>query len=444
MIPVDDPNICFHPEKILQQLIRFNTTNPPGNEKDCIDFISQLLAHAGFETKILAKDPNRPNLITRLGGRNEAPPLFLYGHVDVVTTENQQWQHPPFEGKIINGYVWGRGALDMKGGIAMMLSALLKAKAAGLKPAGDIIFAVLSDEESGGDAGAGYLVNNHPEEFSGVKYAIGEFGSCAMYVGSRKFYPIQVSEKQICWFQATVVGPGGHGAIPMQGGAMSKIAKLILSLDKFLLPPHITPVPRLMIGTIASAVPLPTGFILRQLLKPAFTRSLFTLIGDKGKPFKPLLYNTVNPTIIRGGNKINVVPSEVTLEIDGRILPGFTPSDLIDELRRVVGNDVDFNIFRFDPGPAAPDTGMFNLLSDILKTSDPTGIPMQMMLPGITDGRHFSKLNIQTYGFLPLNLPPDFNFFNTIHAADERVPVDCLYFGTDAIFELLKRYGEQR
>ncbi|MEJ2758857.1 MAG: M20/M25/M40 family metallo-hydrolase [Anaerolineales bacterium] len=162
--------------EILQQLIRFDTTNPPGNEKACVSYIQQMLEDAGIETQIYAKDENRPNLVAKLPGKGDAPPLLMYGHVDVVTTADQKWTYPPFEGVIADGFIWGRGALDMKGGVAMMLAAMIKAKSEELTPAGDVIFMVLSDEEVGGEYGAAYMVEKHPDVFEGVKYALGEFG----------------------------------------------------------------------------------------------------------------------------------------------------------------------------------------------------------------------------------------------------------------------------
>ena len=167
---------AISPTELLQNLIRFDTTNPPGNEVDCVNYIDGLLTEAGFQTTLLSKTPNRPNLITRLSGQGNAPPLLLYGHVDVVTTVNQNWTYPPFNGDIVDGWIWGRGALDMKSGISMMLSAMLKAKTEGLNPDGDIILAILCDEESGGSNGAEFLVQNHPDHFKDVRYAIGEFG----------------------------------------------------------------------------------------------------------------------------------------------------------------------------------------------------------------------------------------------------------------------------
>ena len=156
-----------HPELLLQRLIQFDTTNPPGNEVKIISFIQSLLENAGITTQILAKDQNRPNLIARLPGRGNAPTLLMQGHVDVVTTAGQNWTYPPFEGKIVNGYVWGRGALDMKGGVAMMLAAFLRIKDEDIIPPGDVMLVVLSDEEAGGDMGARFLVEEHPSLFQG-------------------------------------------------------------------------------------------------------------------------------------------------------------------------------------------------------------------------------------------------------------------------------------
>ena len=257
------------PDELLQRLIRFNTTNPPGNERECVEWIDGVLRDGGYETKILAKDPERPNLLARLKGRNEAPSLLLQGHVDVVPVEGQNWQHPPFEGNNMDGWVWGRGALDMKGGIAMMLAAFLRAKAEGLTPPRDVLLLILSDEEAGGDYGAKFLVEEHARMFDSVRYALGEFGGFPLYLGRRRFYPIQVAEKQRCFLGAVVRGPGGHGALPMRGGAMAKLARLLKRLDRRRLPVHVTPVARRFLETMSHASPFPTGTILRGLLDPA-------------------------------------------------------------------------------------------------------------------------------------------------------------------------------
>jgi len=332
----------------------------------------------------------------------------------------------------------------MKNGIAMMLAALLKAKTENIVPSGDIVFAALSDEEAGGDFGAKFLVENHMEEFEGIRYAIGEFGGCPIYFNKKKFYAIQVAEKQVCWLKAKITGPGGHGAIPMQGGAMAKAARLLEKLDRSPFPPCISPIARQMIETIASNASSPTNFIIRQLLNPLLTGILLKLFGERGKIFRPLLYNTVNPTIIRGGSKVNVIPSEISIQMDARLVPGYTPADLMSDLQNIAGKDVAIEIVLDGPASAQPDMGLYDLLCDVLQEADPDGIPLPMLLPGATDGRIFSELNIQTYGFTPMNLPPDILFFKTVHAADERIPVDSVRFGTNAIFNLINHYGKAK
>jgi len=435
-----DELIYRRPVELLQNLIRFNTTNPPGNEAGCIGYVKNLLTKAGYETVLLAREASRPNLICRLKGRGDAPPLLLYGHVDVVTTSNQKWTHPPFEGKMEDGYIWGRGALDMKGGIAMMLSAVLRARIEGLQPAGDVVVAFLSDEENLGDYGAKFLVENYPNLFGGIHYAIGEFGGFSIYMGKRKFYPIMVAEKQVCWMKAIVHGPGGHGSQPVSGGAMTKLSELLRSLDEHPLPVHVTPVARHMIESMASTLPFPTRFILEQLLNPYLSDSVLKLLGERGDILAPLLHNTVSATVVRGGEKINVIPSEITLELDGRVLPGFGPENLMAELRQVIGGGAELQVIRHDAGPAEPQMGLFPVLADILRDADPSGNPIPLLLTGTSDARFFSRLGIQTYGFLPMKLPSDFDFNRTIHAADERIPAEAVAFGGEAIYELLRRY----
>jgi acetylornithine deacetylase/succinyl-diaminopimelate desuccinylase-like protein len=434
-------NIYERPVDLLQALIRFDTTNPPGNEGQCIAFIRGLLEDVGFETAHYAKIEERPNLITRLPGRGLASPLLLYGHVDVVTTANQKWTYPPFEGRIVDGYVWGRGALDMKSGVAMMLAALLRVKQEGFDPAGDIIFAACCDEEDLGDYGAKFLVEEHPEQFDGVRYALSEFGGMTLYMAGKKFYPIQVSEKQVCWMKAIIHGPPGHGSRPIRGGAMASLAKVLHGLDRKRMPIHVTPAARQMIEAVASQLSYPARIIFRQLLRPSLTDRVLGLLGPAGSNLELLLRNTVSPTLVEGGVKINVIPSEIELHLDGRLLPGFTPQDMFTELQEIIGKDVEIEIIRHDPMVAEPDLGLFDLLAGVLREADPEGIPIPMLLPAVTDARYFSNLGIQTYGFTPMKFVEDFDFFSLAHGEDERIPVDAVTFGAEAIYQVLRRYG---
>jgi acetylornithine deacetylase/succinyl-diaminopimelate desuccinylase-like protein len=431
--------VYHHPAELLQQLIRFNTTNPPGNEAACIHYLNRLLSDAGIQTTLLARDPARPNLVAHLAGQGSAPALLLQGHVDVVTAEKQVWQHAPFAGDISDDYIWGRGALDMKGGVAMMVSACLRAQAEGIPLPGDVLLIVLSDEEAGGEYGAKFLVEEHADLFEGVRYALGEFGGFTMHIAGQKFYPIQVMEKKTCGLEAVINGPGGHGSLPMRGGASAKLGRFLQQLDERRLPVHITSVPQQMVENLASKLSSTVGPLLRQLLDPAQTDSVLDAMGLQGQVFDPMLHNTVNVTIIRGGEKNNVIPSEIVVTLDGRLLPGFDPDDLLAELRQFAGDTVSLSVKGYDPGPAVPDMSFFDTLATILREADPEGTPLPMLMPAVTDGRFFSRLGIQTYGFLPMILPEGFNFSETIHAADERIPVAAMDFGANAIFEALRR-----
>ena len=429
------------PIEILQQLIRFNTTNPPGNETACVLYVRDLLLAFGIESRVLAKADNRANLVARIKGRGAAPPLMLYGHVDVVTTAHQEWTYPPFEGRLVNGYVWGRGALDMKGGIAMMLSALLDAVVQGFQPAGDIVLAILSDEETGGSMGAEFLVDRYSEIFEGVHYALGEFGGHTTYIGSQRFYPIQIAEKQLCWMKATVRGPGGHGARPMRNGAMARLGRMLTELDRRRLPVHVTPVARQMVDTMAACLPGLRGALLRHLCTPRFTDLLLKLMGENGKTIEPIFHNTVNATIVGGGKKINVVPSEIQVDLDGRLLPGFGPQDVMAELRGILGNHIELAVTRYEPCASAPDMHLFGFLGDVIQRIDPDGVAVPLLMPAFTDARHFARIGIQTYGFTPMQLPPEFKFFETVHGADERIPVAALEFGARAMREAIMHYA---
>ncbi len=430
------------PVEILQQLLRFDTTNPPGNERECIEWIRGLIEAApGADCPIqLVGDPERPSLIARLSGAGNSPPLLLQGHVDVVPAEGE-WTHPPFAAEIHGGFLWGRGTLDMKGGVAMMLAAFLQAKAAANPPPGDVIFCALADEEGGSGRGAALLVRESPELFEGVRYAIGEFGAFTMNIGGKRLYPVMVAEKQVFWIRATFHGQAGHGSMPVKGGAMAKLGQLLTGLDRHRLPVHVTPPVRTMIEAIAAELPIPQKLMLRAMLEPAATNRILDLLGDRKVFFDPLLHNTVSATVVRGGNKANVIPGEVSVELDCRLLPGSGPEEVLEEIQSTTGVAIDdYEVLQHDPGAAQPDLAMFDELAGILTDLDPEARVVPMVLPAVTDGRFFSALGIQTYGFLPMPLPEDLPFMQLIHAPDERIPVAAIEFGTEAIARLLSRF----
>jgi len=427
------------PAELLQRLIRFDTTNPPGNEAECVEFVRDLLTGAGIESELYAKVPGRPNLVARIEG-GDKPPLLLQGHVDVVTTSGQEWARPPFAGDLVDGYVWGRGAVDMKGPVAMLVSAFLRAKQEGTSLPGDVILAVLADEENGGDLGARFLAEEHAHLFDGVQFALSEFGGFSLELGGRRFYPVQVAEKQICWLKATIRGRGGHGAMINRGGTMARLGQLLRDLDRKRLPVHVTPVARDYVERIATTLPRPNRDVLLATLKPRLTDRALRLMGVRGRQLEPMLRHTVSATIVRASDKINVVPSTIEVELDTRALPGFTPDQVMQEVRDAIGDDVELELVRHDPGPPEPNLGLFDMLAEVLRELDPDGVPVPLLQPGVTDARFFAPLGIQTYGFVPLRLPPDFNFLEVVHAADERVPTFALEFGAEAIFRALQRF----
>jgi acetylornithine deacetylase/succinyl-diaminopimelate desuccinylase-like protein len=425
--------------ELARDLIQLDTTNPPGQEHIAVDLIERVLDEADISSARYENARGRPNLVARLRGRGEAPPLLLQGHVDVVTTANQEWRHKPFAGEIVDGYLWGRGALDMKGGVAMMVSALLDAHARGGAP-GDLVLTALADEEAGGIQGAKWLVEKHPELFSGIKHAIGESGGVVQHIGGRRFYPIMVSEKRGCQILATLRGPGGHGSIPARGGAMARVGVLLSKLDTARLPVHITPPVKLLLEGMCDALDEPWKGRMAPLLDPALADAALNELGPMGRNLDAALHNTVNATIISGGLKINVIPSEVQVQLDGRLLPGFGPEDMLRELRELVGPEPQLEVQLVGPAQPEIDISQLDLFASVLRDADPGCIPLPYLVTGGTDARHFAKLGIRTYGFLPLNNPADFNGDTTIHAADERVPISALEFGARCVFEAVMRY----
>jgi len=274
-----------------------------------------------------------------------------------------------------------------------------------------------------------------------VRHALGEFGGASQTIGGRRFYPIQVAEKQICWLRGLVHGPGGHAALGVPGSAMGKTGRILARLDSGRLPVHVTPVARAWIEGMAEGSPSPQSLVLRSLLDPRLAELTLRAPIPQLRILDRALRNTVTATIVHGGAKINVVPSEIELELDGRTLPGFGPDELIAEVQTLVGLDLELEVVRHDAHPAHSDLSQMDALSGVLRELDPDAVPVPMLQVGVTDGRFFAGIGIQTYGFLPLKLPDDFEFAKLIHAADERVPADAIRFGAKAVGMAIERYA---
>lgn len=434
------------PVEILRKLVRLDTTNPPGRERAVVDYLEPLLAEAGLATRRIAADPDRPNLWARLPGEGAAPPLLLYGHADVVPADPAEWTHPPFRAERVDGEVWGRGTLDMKGGLAMMVAALLRA-ARGSPPAGDVVLLVLADEEGTSEAGARHLVGEHPGLFEDVRYAVGELGGFPLHLDGRRFYTVQVAAKRLCWLEAEIRGEGsGHGSLPAAGSAAARLGAFLSAVSGGRLPYRLTPPVETMIRAMIRGSGERIGRLLSGLLEPdRADRSLERLPAHRSL-FEALLRDTANPTVVRAGESVNVVPDRATVRLDGRLLPGGEPGRLEASLRDLLPaevGDVRFRTLRSPTGQGEPDLGLYPLLRDLLRSADPGGVPIPFVLPAVTDAHYLADVGVQTYGFLPMDLPPGFDLLERIHAPDERVPERSVRFGTDVLRELIRRYGRE-
>lgn len=433
-----DDTLHERPVDILRSLIRFETVNPPGNERPCIEWIGEVFETYGIEYETYAKDPDRPNIIARIPGGND-PPVLLYGHVDVVPVTDQEWTHDPFEAVIDDGMVWGRGALDMKVGVAMFLANFLRIATEDEPIASDLVFLAVSDEEAGGEYGLEFLVEEHPELFDDIGFAIGEFGGYPMEVAGETFYPIQVNEKQVCWLEATFTGNSGHASLPTADTAMGKLGRFLAAVDAHRLPVHLTPTVESMIEALAEGLPEDEGDRLLELLDPEKTDAVLEELPFDARVLDAVTHNTANPTIVSGGDKENVVPEAVRVRIDCRLVPGQTPDDVIDELRAVAGDVADFEVVRFDEGPPPASLEHFDLLADVLESATgKTAIPFMMY--GATDARHLAQVGVESYGFIPLNMD-DIPLLDILHSGDERVPVESVEWGTERVYEALRDYG---
>jgi acetylornithine deacetylase/succinyl-diaminopimelate desuccinylase-like protein len=279
----------------------------------------------------------------------------------------------------------------MKGGLEMMATALLWTKVSDEIPPGYLIFAAVSDEERGGVAGARFLVEEHPEEFAGAQYAIGEVGGFATDVSGLRVYPVMVAEKQLCLLTLTFRGSSGHGALARRGGAMSRMAEVVRRIESQRLPVHVTSAARESLTALARALPFPKNLFIKLMLRPRFTNWVLGKIGERGALFDAMLHNIVAPTVVSGGSVPNVTPGEVTFQLDGRILPGDTEEDLVRELRSVLGDlghgpkAPGITSRYYDPDLGPPDMGLFRTLTSVIEEADPGSIVLPTLIPGTTD-----------------------------------------------------------
>ena len=448
MVRIADPALTDHAFTLLRDLLRIASVNPPGDEARAAELVAGELREAGLEPQVLVSREGRANVVARLKGTGEKPPLLLTGHLDVVPVEPDEWTHPPFDGVVgDDGCLYGRGAVDMKNHVAMCLAVITRLAREGVRPKRDLIFAAVADEEQGCRHGSLWLCENHPELVQ-AEYALGEGGGFSLHIGGKCFYPVQVAEKGVCWMKATLKGPPGHGSMPRADSALLQLAERVGRLGPAALPAHRTPIVEAFLGEVVDALaPGVPGLqaLAGQLVgQPAALRQLVGRLPDPTVRLglMALLANTASPTVFRAGESVNVIPGEASCEIDGRYLPGQTQADMLAEVRAVLGEDVELEVMHaMDAVETTPwKSPLYRTIEEVMGEREPGCPVVPYMLPGFTDAKGFARIGVKWVGFAPVKLPEGLRFADLFHAHDERIPVDGFKWGAEVLSEIVTRW----
>jgi acetylornithine deacetylase/succinyl-diaminopimelate desuccinylase-like protein len=429
----------------LSRLIQAETINPPGNELSAILVIKDILEKEGFspeEYTILEPATGRANLVIRLRGDGSARPLLLSGHVDVVPVEREHWSHDPFGGQVIDGAVWGRGALDMKGFLAMYLQIFLLARREGLPLKRDLILAAIADEENGFTYGSRFLVDQCSELID-AEYALNEGGAMTVHLGGARLYPIQVAEKGVCWMRMIADGTPGHGSIPHDDNAVLHLARALDRLGSAgHLPFHITPTVKMMLDAIGDQVRFPYGVLLGLLGSPTLAGLIVNYLPTSAKGlFTAIMSNSVSPTVLKAGDKTNVIPCVAEAHIDCRLLPGQTPADAQREIFAITGDGVKLEVINATTGTAFPtETSLYRFLNETTREMDPGGVVFPMIATGATDAVEYQRAGMIVYGFTPGVLPVDYPLIKLAHGHDERYPISAIRSGLPALWRVASEF----
>ncbi len=428
----------------VRDLLRLDTRNPPGNEIRAAEYLRALFEAEGISGEIVGPGKDRGTFIARLAGDGSAPPLLLMSHTDVVAVELEKWTHDPFSGDIADGFIYGRGALDMKQTVTMEAMTMLLLKRTGVQLKRDVIYMAAADEECGGHEGAGWVVEHCPELIQ-AEYALNEGGGSGFEINGRRYYPVQTAEKGTVRFRIRTYGRPGHGSVPHNENAILKLAAILTRFAPDLLPVHFTGTLRGYIAGIAAAQPADVAQALHAVLADETTADAavdrLPLEEQLKQRMHAMLRNTVTPTVLKAGSQINVIPSEAEALIDGRNLPGWTPAMFLEELHSVLGNEVEITLL--DPStPLEADlqSPLFNTIKDVLKERDPEATAVPFLLTGGTDAKHVTKLGTKVYGFAP-GLYAGEGESRRVHSHDERVSVRSLHWGVRVLYEVVERFA---
>jgi acetylornithine deacetylase/succinyl-diaminopimelate desuccinylase-like protein len=448
----------------LRDLIRIPSVNPvpadaPDGELRAAERIADELRVAGLRPEIVEPVPGRGSVSARLRGDGGGEPLLLLGHLDVVPAPPERWTHDPFAADVADGYVWGRGAVDMKNLVAMEVAVARmlagEARAAGRDPASDpipgltrdLIVTITADEEAGGANGVGWLVDHRPDWLRAAG-AINESGAVATTFAGRRFYPIGVAEKGYCVYRIAVRGTWGHGSMPREDNAAVLAAEVVARLA-VQGAPRLTSTMRRFFAEMAESLDGEPARVLRALGgdEPRLAEAAVDALCDpaSGRVVRALLRDTVSPNIIRAGVKYNVIPGEAVVEVDCRQLPGTTEEAMREAILERLGPELaavcTIELILFGEPVDAPSSGpLYEVLTASVRDHDPDGIPLPFMVPFATDAKHTAKLGIPTYGFSPLRLDPDEQFLGRFHGVDERVGLDALRWGLPVLYDAVRRF----
>jgi acetylornithine deacetylase/succinyl-diaminopimelate desuccinylase-like protein len=419
---------------ICSDLIRIDTTNPgdhsgPG-ERAAAEYVAGLLSEVGVEPVILESHPKRASVVARIPGVDPSrPALLIHGHLDVVPANAADWTRDPFGGEVADDCVWGRGAVDMKDMDAMMLAAVRKRLREGRKPARDVVLVFPADEEAGGTWGARFLVDNHADLFEGVTEAIGEVGGFSVSIGDQRLYTVETAEKGLAWMRLFAEGTAGHGSMIHNDNAVTELAEAIARIGRHEWPVKLPASTRAFLEAASEALGID--------FNPDDPADVVGKLGGMAKLIGATIRNTTNPTGLKAGYKVNVIPQVATGEVDGRFLPG-DEDEFFAEIDRLLGGVIKREFIHQDIAlETTPDGSLYESMTAALLAEDPQAKVVPYCLSGGTDAKSFSRLGMRCFGFAPLRLPPDLDFAGMFHGIDERVPVDGLRFGVRVLDRLL-------
>ena len=420
---------------LCQEMIRIPSVNHGeglGDEKAMAEYVAKKLTEVGIKSELIETAPNRVNVVAKVEGADQnRPGLVLHGHIDVVPANAADWSVDPFSGVIKDGFIWGRGAVDMKDMDAMILATVRMWQRIGYKPPRNILLVFFADEEAGSNYGSRWLVKHRPEIFDGYSEAVSEVGGFSVTItGEHRLYLIEAAQKGIQWMKLTAKGTAGHGSFINQDNAVTKISDAVARIGSYEWPQLETKTSNFFFRTIAEL----TG----DKYDPKNFKPLLRHLGDAVRMLGATISNTANPTMLEAGYKVNVIPQSASAMVDGRFLPGHE-NQLQETIKKLAGDEIEIEILTRDIALEVEFAGpLVKAMCDAISGEDSAGIPVPYLMSGGTDNKALHDLGIVGYGFSPLKLPKDLDFFALFHGVDERVPIDGLKFGVRVLYEFLE------